>query len=101
MENKLKASQGEAEQQGKHGGEGETHQSREHWVSSIFHVVKRQMEHGLGSFWRSVLQIINKGEGDRETGQKAKVTKAKRAFWIKALPQFCSWNFFPSEWKVN
>lgn len=54
------------------------------------HLVRRQMENGLGSFWRSVLWIINEVEGDGGTRQKAKVTEARGASWSKALPQFCS-----------
>lgn len=59
------------------------------------HLVRRQMEDGLGSFRRSVLWIINEVEGDRGTGQKAKATEASEASWSEALPQFCSWNIFP------
>lgn len=59
------------------------------------HPVRRQMEDGVGSFWRSVLWIINEVEGNRGTRQKVKVTEASGASWSKALPQICSWNFFP------
>ena len=65
------------------------------------HLVRWQMEDGLGSFWRSVLRVINGVEGDRGTGQKAKVTEASRASWSKALHKFCSWNFLLQGWEVN
>lgn len=40
------------------------------------HLVRRQMEDGLGSFWRSVLWVINEVEGCRGTWHKAKATEA-------------------------
>lgn len=44
------------------------------------HLVRREMEDGLGSFWRSVLWIINEVEGCRGSRYKAKATEATRGF---------------------
>lgn len=54
------------------------------------HLVGRQMEDGLGSFWRSVLWIINEVEGYRGIGTKQRQQKPLGAFWSKTLPQLGS-----------
>lgn len=44
------------------------------------HLLKRQMEDGQGSFWRSVLWIINEVEGCKGGRNKAKATEAIGGF---------------------
>lgn len=82
----MKASQGGAEEQGKyHEDEGPmgTGNTKEKVKKQQIYdqLVRRQVEHGLGSFWRSVLWVINEGEGDGRPGQKTGVTEASGATW--------------------
>lgn len=84
----MKASQRGAEEQGKyHEDEGPTgtgNTKEKVKKQQIYdQLVRRQMEHGLGSFWGSVLWIINEVEGDRGPGQKTRVTEASGATWSK------------------
>lgn len=59
------------------------------------HLVRRQMEDGLGSFWRSVLWIINEVEGHRGTRHKAKATEASGGlFGVKLCHSFAAGTFF-------